>query len=322
LTIDQAVQAGMILPTIYRYDPSVGYVFDQDLSTELVPFQSYWVRSLQDNISLLIPPPGGRSAKLNRSASTASSSTNDWSVRLIASSKGSVDGGNFFGVKMGSSDGYDLKDLQKPPAVSGAVGLNFVRSEWGSRAAAYAQDIQSANGGRKVWNVVVTSPAPNTDVTVSWPDIARVPRNYELTITDVATGTKSLMRQSTNMRVNTGTNGSRAFQIIAEPRSGASTLVIRGSVSAPSSRAAIARIAVTGSVEATYTIKIRSSSGVVVRNLTSGRAASANTEASYVWDLKDNRGSSLPPGVYQVAVTGTTPDGQASTVLLSHTVVR
>src|SRR5207247_7386883 len=86
-----------------------------------------------------------------------------------------------------------------------------------TRAGVYAQDIQ-APGGKKEWTVAVTSPAPNADVTLSWPDIGNLPRGYELYITDTANGQRRAMRQTSSLRVNTGATGNRTFRIAAEPR--------------------------------------------------------------------------------------------------------
>ncbi len=323
LTIDQAATSGLINPVLFRFDPSQppngGYTWDQDMSTLLVPFQGYWIKALQDNVTLLIPPPAGRSIKSGISKVASMVTGDAWKVRLMASAANSADLFNYFGVSSSASNGVGTEDVEKPPFIQQNVNAGFVQTT-GSRATTYAQDLK-APGGRKVWNFVVSSPKPNTDVTLAWTDTVKVPKNYELVITDDASGTRTSMRQRSSLKVNTGQTGSRSVTITAEPRSGSNTLVITGQPNSTRGTQTVS-LSVNTSMDATFAVKVKDAAGNLVRNLVSGRAASSTNQTNVVWDQKDNKGTSMPTGTYQLIVTATTPDGQAATRVFYHTVVR
>jgi hypothetical protein len=311
-----------ILPSVYRYDLlQQSYVFEQDLSAELQPFVAYWVRALKPNIRLLIPRPIGRAARLPGPATRAASSSDGWRLRIEARGVGTADTYNFIGVSGGANDGYDRKDVEKPPAIQGSVTLGILRNDWGGRAGLYTQDLQSASGGRKQWPLLVTSPAPNTDVTLAWPEIGKLPRSYELYITDSATGQRHRMRQMSSLRVNTGANASRAFTITAEPRSGSigAFRIINGTVTSRGPNSAT--ISFTATQDASVSIRVLRGTGQPLRTL-ARRSVTAGDPVKMVWDHRDDKGIAVPAGNYLIEVKGTGQDGQNASLLVPYLVIR
>jgi len=323
LTIDEAAAAGLIQSALFRYDTQTGtYKFDPTSSTDLVPLQGYWVKVLRDSVSLLIPPPSGRAA-VTRAAAPAKSTTNGWLLKVIASNGKTQDAWNYLGVASGASDGYDPKDISKPPYVQNAVRLQFTRDGWGTRAGSYAQDVQAANGAKKSWTLNVTTPAPNQDVTLSWPEVSTVPKGYELFITDSANGQRRQMRQTSSIRVNTGEASTRSFVITAEPRvgTGVFTISMQGHT-APGGRAGgVMSFDVSSTQDATIMLRIKGASGQTIRTLT-GRSASLGSTATFTWDNRDSKGTSVAAGSYIVEVTGTTSDGETRRLIQPVLVVR
>lgn len=325
LPIEKAsdAQHQWILPVIYRYDLTISprdYRFDPDLNTDLIPGVGYWVKAQKRDLTLLFPPSSGRSARLtNRSASVARPTRNNWSLRIAAAIPGSADGWNFIGIAPGATDGFDIWDIEKPPAVQNGVRLGIVREDWGRRAGLYAQDIQSP-GGVKRWNIVVSTPAPNTNVTLSWPEIGNLPRDYELYIIDPATGQRRLMRQTSSLRVNTGESASRAFTITAEPRSAQGAFRITSVGVSPSRSASSATISFTVSRDANISVRVLRASGQALRTLTSRAVSTGAT--NLIWDYRDAKGVAVPSGSYLIEVRGTTVDGESARVVVPHIVIR
>ncbi len=323
-TVDVAADINhqWILPTIYGYDrASNQYVFNTDFNTDLIPYQGYWIKALKPGLALLIPAPGTVGSKsFKRSTVAAKPGPNDWLVRLEARTAGSQDGYNFIGVAANAKDGYDLLDAEKPPAIQNHVSIGIVHPDWpAGRAATYAKDVQAATGGRKVWSLAVTTPKPNTEVTVSWPDIASVPRAYELYVVDLATGARKAMRQTSSIQVNTGDAGARALQIIAEPRT-AGALRIEALNVAPTRSRTSATISFVTSQSADVQVRVLRTTGAAIRIL-SCRAVTAGA-TSLTWDYRDARGAALPAGPYLVEVRATTSDGQSARMVVPHTLLR
>jgi hypothetical protein len=322
ITVEEAGRRGWIQPVIFRYEPTSGsYEYDPNLGTELIPFQGYWIKANRGSVSLLVPPISSRAAGVS-SVPTGKMTANNWSLRIQASSGRTSDTWNFIGVAQGASDKYDRSDYEKPPAAEGALTVGFARTDWGDRSGLYTRDIQAANGTRKQWDLVVTSPAPNTDVTISWPDISQLPRGTELYVTDKATGVKSLMRQKAAVRVNTGDAGRATLTITAVPGMGAG-LQLTGSVRRAGNRAAnSAAISVQATKDATLTVRILGATGQAIRTLGTGRAATAGSDTLLTWDYKDAKGVAVPSGAYTVEVKAVTPDGQVARLPIQHIVVR
>ena len=211
--------------------------------------------------------------------------------------------------------------MEKPPFARNSVTLAFTRPNSGAtRSVAYAQDIQAGTGGRKQWNMVVTSPVQNTDVTLSWPEIGNLPKGYELYITDQSTGQRKAMRQSSSLTVNTGTASSRSFVITAEPRLAGLALRIGDLSVRPSRGNGSATISFNTSQDANIQVRVLGSTGDVIRNLAT-RAATTGT-MSLTWDYRDGKGAALPAGAYIVEIKGTTTDGQSARVSQPHLLVR
>jgi hypothetical protein len=240
---------------------------------------------------------------------------------VVATSGKASDSANVIGVASGAADGTDRQDVEKPPAVQNGLTVGLVRSGTAAgRASVLAQDIQQANGGKKTWNLVVSTPAPNQDVTLSWPQLAALPRTYEVTITDNATGTRQQMRQSPSLKFNSGEGASRSFTITAEPVAGSGAFTLTMTTRAAGGRGA-SSIEVSSTQAASITVKIKGSNGQTVRTL-AGRSASLGHTASFVWDNRDSKGSAVPAGTYIVEATGTTADGQPRKIAQPLTIVR
>lgn len=323
LTIDAAAAKGLILSTLYYYDPSIkDYGFAADNSTLLVPYQGYWVKALQPNVSLLFSPSINRSATINSIPNTAApiNSTN-WTIHLKAADTTGLESHTVIGIAPGASDTMDRKDIEAPPAIANRISLRVSHPEWGRSAGLYAQDIQAGNGGKKQWNLIVSSPKPNTDVVLSWSDVVSIPRNYELYITDTATGTRRTMRQTSTLRVNTGDNATRSLVVSAEPRSTGVFRILSPNIVTNGSRSVnMANITFTTTQEASISVRVINSTGQTVRTIAT-RAAAAQTN-TILWDHRDSRGSAVPAGSYRIEIIGTPTEGDSVRVLVPYVVVR
>lgn len=311
-----------ISPTIFWYDVQDSmYKFDQHFATEMLPFVGYWIKALKSNLVLLEPKPSGRSAQVAAMTRAPVAGSGGWLLRLSASDGKSADGWNFIGVERGASDGLDNRDAWKPPSVTDSVSLAIVRDDLSVAAERFAQDVRSAAGASKQWRLAVSSPRPNTDVTVTWPDIASMPRTHELYIADDAGGPRQPMRQLSSLRVNTGPNGTRMVTITAEPRAAAGAFRITSWNVAPSRSRTAATISVSATQSATLAVRVLGSSGTTVRRLTS-RAEGVGQMTQITWDYRDSKGVSVPAGAYTVEIKATTADGQSARVVAPLVVTR
>jgi len=311
-----------ILPGVYRYDPAAGqYEFDPDFQEPLAPFVGYWVKANRDNLILRIRRPVARSPITRAAAAKPQRVPGEWKLRIVASAEGKSDGSTFIGLAAGAADAADIKDIEKPPAISNRLTVGIDRTNWPKgRAGLYAQDIQSPAGARKVWRLVVTTPRPNTEVTLAWPEIGSVPRTHELYVTDLTTGVRKAMRQSSSLRINTGEAASRAFEISADLRAGSQVFRITQLRVEPTRSRAAAQIAFTTTRDASVRVRILKSGGAPVRSLASRATPSGTTQL--LWDYRDDRGVSVPAGVYTIEVSGTTSDGQSTRMVAPHIVLR
>jgi len=318
LTVAEAAapQRRWILPTLWWYDQATGYNYDRnfDYGTEMTPFRGFWVKALKPNISLLFPVPTTRApAAPTRSGARR---LDGWTLQITASAAGVSDVHNYLGMSPTSKDGVDARDILKPPAVAGRVSVAFVGTEDG---AAYAQDVRAASAGRREWRLNVVSARPNEDVTLSWPGMASVPRQWELFVSDPATGQRHRMRQVSSLRVNTGSTATRSLTIVAEPRGQGAFRITSAMV--VSRGAGSATVAFSASQTADVAVRVLRGNGEVVRTLTT-RAVSAGAEQRLTWDYRDVRGVSIPSGTYLIEVKGVASDGQTDRRLVPHVVVR
>lgn len=303
-----------VSPSVYWYDTSAqDYRYDMTYGTDLTPYVGYWVKSLKPSISLLISTPITRAAALPSGRAMVTQPSVGWKMRLVADSNGTTDGWNFIGTASSATD------VAKPPSVSGHVALAVVKNDSDGRAATYAEDLKLQGATRKTWDVVVTTPAPKTEVTLTWPDVKSVPRSTELYLVDKSTSRQYRLRQTSSVRLTTGETGTRAVQIVAEPRGSG---VFRINSVAVTSRAhGAATIGFTVSQDADVSVRILKATGAPLRTLVS-RTAASGTQTQLTWDYRDNRGISVPAGSYLIEIRGTTSDGQSDRRIVPHVVTR
>ncbi|NLH98194.1 MAG: hypothetical protein GX446_01735 [Chthonomonadales bacterium] len=310
-----------ISSAIFRYNPATGsYEFDQDYATDLLPVAGYWVKANKPNLELLITKPTGRAAQI-AAWSRSVAPSGGWRLRLKASDGVTSDACNFIGIGPDALDGSDVRDVAKPPAPAESVSMAIVREETGGRAEAYAQDMRSPAGGAKTWRLAVTSREPNTDVTITWPEIGTLPKTHELYIADDAGSPRRAMRQASSITINTGPTGTRSLTITAEPRSAGGAFRITSWNVTPSRSRSTATIAVAATQSAALTVRVLGPTGTAVRRLTS-RATSGTELAQIIWDMRDSKGVAVPAGTYTVEIKAVSGDGQTARVVAPLVVTR
>lgn len=349
LTIVGIDQAGdpyhnWILPAIYRYDNSDpdprnwGYQLIDNLGFIMQPYEGYWMLARKSTLQFIFPgvdTPGSsisRSAQLGvgLGANSGRNTPDNWRLQLSARGEESSDLTNYIGVAPHATDGADRYKYPKPPLLGSRVALDILHPDWkdGDR---YGQDLRSPAPARKTWDLLVRSGKPNEQVTVSWPDVtATVPRSFRLTLVDGENGTRMNMRTVSSHTLRTNANATRKLQIVAEPASGAGVVrITRLDVvqagGGPGRAATSAAIHYGLSETAEAVIVIRDAGGRTLRTLTPGTRAADGSDpngGSAVWDLKDQKGVSLAPGLYHIEVTARGQEGQQSRRLVPYVITR
>ncbi len=299
-SLQEAISAGALRNGLWTY------VSGQPvLANELQPWMGYWVRANRA-VTLLIDPAGRSRSALTRSAEPVQ--TDGWLVQIVGNAGGVMDASNYFGVASRASDGFDaLFDIERPPVFEGqpTVQVAFEHPEWGEYAGRYAVDVRSRAVGQ-VWRFTVSTNIANTDVTLRFPNVARVPRGLNLYLVDEATGQRRSLRTLSAYTFRSGEGAStRAFRIEVANEQRTSLRISNVSVL---SRGSGRTISFTLNNDAAVSVVVLRN-GRAVRDLLvqATRSAGINTVN---WDGRDRNGVSLPAGAYTVEIRAVSSDGQ------------
>lgn len=306
LSLAEAARRGLIRDYAWRYDP-VARAYRQVRSSDLLqPFVGYWIRALED-VELILNPPGSRAADITPVNRSAKMSETDWSVQLVARAGQVVDSDNYIGVSTES------QRVEKPAPLEGYVHLQLQSPEGD---APLAVDVRRSASLKQVYTFEVLTDLPNTPVTLSWPNLAKVGRHLEMVLVDLDANVRRVMTAVPSYTYQSGTNGgSRRFQVIVQPR--VRTAPVISNVRVAQTRAAGSmqvQISYTLSAEASVAVQITDATGKPVRALQAGQAAGRGV-SSITWDGRNGAGIAVPAGAYMVRITATTSDGQTASVV-------
>ncbi|MCC6442465.1 MAG: hypothetical protein IT210_03295, partial [Armatimonadetes bacterium] len=280
-----------------------------EMAFTMQPWQGYWVRAFK-NATLVIPNTTTSAAPAAAQSRSANTSGN-WKVKIVASSGEAVDGSNYIGVSPGAADGFDAAhDAEKPPVLPemNALNLSFPHTDWQAAPGGYAGDVRSAGSKTQVWEFTVENASAGQPVTISWPDMQRVPKNVRLTLIDVDANRQQTMRTTSGytFRMAQGA-ASRRFRIeSSDARSG--TLMITGVAATPLRAGTGSTISFSLSQEASVEVSVYTLTGKKLRSVArpSGRAGGNQV----VWDGKDQQGRAVPAGSYLFEVRAIGPTGE------------
>jgi hypothetical protein len=192
-TFAVAVTDGLIEGTLYRWKidnvNSDAYSPVTNADT-LIPWEGYWLKTKQANITITIPAPagiGGAIAALPASFTPPIPSlAPPLQNKPIAKSQLELrfeligrdsDGNPFssdvttvFGTSENAVNEWDALDQSEPPTLSQTVAAYFDHSNWVSDAGLYNSDYQPMmkDGEERIWTLTVYTKKPNAKMTLSW----------------------------------------------------------------------------------------------------------------------------------------------------------
>ena len=336
-----AVTNKLILPFIYRF---VGgqYSYQTLPNGTLQPWEGNWIyvvpanpNVVNSNSSLytlvIAPTQAGNvvnrgvkglyaslAVKPTRAASSLSSKpevhgAGSWALRLMARSNNTQDENNFIGMSSDSSPANIRMRAPKPPMFGSHVSLGI---QGAGTNALYAQDLRPL-GGTQTWDVAVAGSQPNTDVTVTWPEVHTMPRNYQLILTDKETGRTLDMRSQTTYHFNSGPNAQgRALTVTVAPANTVNHVAFNSVVVTPrggkaTGTAAIYQIDYNLSGSAQVDVSILGTGGRVLAAVDQGRAVTVG-DNHVVWNGRDSQNRTMAAGSYIVRLRAVSADGKVN----------
>jgi hypothetical protein len=267
---------------------------------QMAPWEGMWILATQDcdlvlsgqatvgAVSEAAAAAEGRGKGHGRSPEV------NWLVRLEAKAGEAKDPDNYLGV---ADRAYQIAN---PPPIHHFVDLRF------TSAGGLAADLREESQANLSWDLEVETDLKGVPVSLSYPDLSQVPKNYRLTLYDVETGRIQQMRTTSGFTYNSGQGGIRRFRIEAS-RAAAGVLAIAG-LTAEKARGGI-MISYLLSQDAAVTVKIYNLAGTLVRALAEDLPAVAG-ENSVAWDARDDQGRLVPGGSYLCEITAGSEDGQ------------
>ncbi|HLH81068.1 MAG TPA: S8 family serine peptidase [Chthonomonas sp.] len=333
---EDAAKANLILPFIYRY---VGgsYQFDTLPQGLLRPWEGSWIYVIPANpnslstsyvLTMVVPPTGSTSDTLGRAANTSvpsSGGPNNWRLQLVAASGSAVDGHNYIGVSAQQTD-PSFTRAPKPPQLTNEISLSILEQGRGTQKEPYAMSLH-APATTQTWQVLVQFANKGTLVTVSWPNIAQVPHNIKLVLTDQTTGQQIDMRtRSAYQFLPTAQETSRQFQITASTSvTGGRPLISDLFVDPVNSNRAAGPagfdIRYNISRDASVDIEVLASNGRVVGMAQPSRAVTAGANHAF-WNGRDLAGNPVPTGVYIIQLRAVTSTGDVTRQTIPLTIAR
>jgi hypothetical protein len=322
-TVSAAASRGLLLPTLYAYDPSAAeYTWETELpDVRLDPYAGYWMYCYEP-VTLLIPPPTAFAPmSAPRPAAVSATAGSGWKVPLTISGAGRVRPNRCFGAAAGASVATDSNDVLAPPTSlpqGATLTAEWVETCGGGR---YMEDIRPYSSSRQEWHLAVATSAASTPLTVTWPDLTGLPRDLVAVLADPVTGQRVYMRTAAGYTFESPADGAaRELTISVAPRAAGATLVSSASVQPTGSGGA--SIAYTLATDAAVDVVVCNMSGVAIRQVASAHA-SASGASSVTWDGRSFSGVRVPAGRYLCRITARAADtGQQHSLVRSFQIAR
>ncbi|MDI9636765.1 FlgD immunoglobulin-like domain containing protein [Geitlerinema splendidum] len=243
----------------------------------------------------------------------------EWKLQLSARSTYGYDANNFVGV---ISDRQKAKrfSVEKAPQAPGQELSLAIVNETPGQESRMAQAI-SDRVGRNEWKVQVKADRAG-DVTLTWPNLASLPRGIRARITDDVTGEKKDLRTTSGYTFRMAEAGTRSFTLTVEP--GGSNRAVIGNVMVQSAgRDANSPVVInyTLSTDALVTVRVLSNTGKEVYTVSRGRSDGAG-DNSVTWTLRDNANRAVAPGTYTVEILAETVSGERVRRVVPVNVIR
>jgi hypothetical protein len=202
------------------------------------------------------------------------------------------------GVIPGSNGAYVIEN---PPTAPATVDLYFTNSS-GQRL---AHDIRS-DAGPQTYNFVVACGVPNTDVTISLPDLSQVPATMQVLLVDTDAGKTMYARTLTGYTYHSsGDSSQHNFQLLISPRNiGALTVT---AAAAQANQGVQVTYSVTQSCQ--ISIHVMNLAGRAIKALVTNKTVTAGLQTE-LWNLTSDGGTRVPAGSYLLQIDAVTADGQ------------
>ena len=301
-TAIEAFNAGLIVPTLYKYDPTLrDYTFVTAMGDAVFePYVGYWLLARRP-VTIVMPTP--TLIPFTQNATPVAAAADDgWRATLLVKGLGLTRTGREIGMAASANDGIDLSDVPSPPEVTTETGARlsayFIREDAG-RADRYVADIRGDAPRKQSWTFVVDTNAVRQDVSVSWPDLSAMPPNLAATLEDLQTGRVRSMRCTTHYAYDSGQGGQRQFRITVAERPAHALAQV--TAFRHHATAAGVQMAFSLGADAAVDVTVRNLAGRVIKRVWEGRTVTAG-EVDVLWTGQSENGLVVPNGSYVVEV--------------------
>ncbi len=338
---------GFVLATFYySHDGTGSYstlTINWTPADALSLWYGYWVLAGVD-CSLIVPEPGGGGGTAIRTAERTVVQP-AWAFDIQASSGDSADRITIAAADAASDD-FDgfAWDKPKPPSAPGEGRVRVVLRAEGWRGTVadapkplwrrrepppynkapgrqmpWASELATETKGTAQedteWELTVSGGIEGERVTLSWPELSRLPKDRVPILIDRDTGKRSFMRTRAQYEFAApGAHASRGFAVTVK-RAQEGALLISG-LSAVPTRAGTWGISFNLSTDAAVTAGIYNVAGRRVADIANG-ATLGRGRASLTWNARSLTDTTVPTGTYLLRLTARTEDGeQASAVTI------
>lgn len=326
-TFRELVDLGFVQSFLTYWDPvTKDYKFVDSESGLLEPNRGYWLRVLTtDDLTISYPPVYAEwTPEQQRRAQKQSEwvqNDKQWRLKLTARTNEGIDSENYVGQAANADQARRMRIFEPPMAPGQVISLSVEDSHNGAPTR-MAQTLRD-NTGRHEWKVVVEAKEAG-DVTITWPNLATLPKNVRLRLEDKAANITRFVRQSSGYTFRMNQPGRRELTLTAEPGGVVSTVISSVVVSQPArstNRNSPFTISYTLATDATTSVRILSATGKEVFVASRGRADAAG-ENTIVWNLRNSANQAVAPGAYRVELVAETATGERVRKVVAINVIR
>ncbi len=333
-SLAEAQAVNWVLATFYYSHDSTGsystLTINQTPPDALSLWYGYWVLAGID-CSLIVPAPSGGAGGTAIRAAQPAGRQPAWAFDVRARCGNSEDTITIAAADAASDDfdGFAL-DKPKPPAAPGE-GRLWVALREGRRgtepppynkapggpmpwASELAMETKSATQDAAEWHFTVTGGVEGETVTLTWPELSRLPKDRVAILKDHDTGKRSFMRTRAQYEFSApGEGSSRSFAVTVKRPQQVAALISSFSA-VPLRSAGGAEIAFSLSADASVEISVLNVAGRLVQHVRQATAAEAGMH-TVTWDGRSLRGTALPSGVYLCVLSAKAPAGQQASAV-------